>query len=69
MAWPSDLRDGDPALLGQLLLGFLAGIRVGQVRVEVLVQHLRCLFVEVTPLASEEKEKKQSDKGTYLKDI
>lgn len=47
-----DLRDGDPALLGQLLLGFLAGIRVGQVRVEVLVQHLRRLFVEVAPLAS-----------------
>lgn len=48
---PSDLRDGDGALLGQLLLGFLAGVRVGQVRVEVLVEHLRCLFVEVAPLA------------------
>lgn len=45
------LRDGDAALFGELLLGLLAGIRVRQVRVEVLVQHLRGLLAEVASLA------------------
>lgn len=47
------LRHSDPTLFGQFLLGFLARIRVRQVGVEVLVQHLRRLLVEVAPLTSD----------------
>lgn len=49
----SYLRHGDAALLGQLLFGFLARVRVREVRVEILVQHLRGLFTKITPLASD----------------
>lgn len=49
----SYLRHSDAAALGQLFFGFLARVRVREVRIEVLVQHLRSLFAEVTPLASD----------------
>ena len=45
------LRDSNAALPGQLLLGLLAGVGVGQVGVEVLVQHLAGLLAEVAALA------------------
>ena len=48
----SDLRHCDVALPGKLFLGLLAGVGVGQVAVEVLVQNLRRLFAEIPPLAS-----------------
>ena len=48
----SNLRHGDAALPGQLLLGLLAGVGVGQVRVEVLIEDLRGLLAEVAPLSS-----------------
>ena len=51
------LRHSDPTLFGQLLFGLLTGIRIGQVGVEVLVQHLCCLLVEVTPLTSDKRKK------------
>lgn len=41
----------DAALFGQLLFGFLAGVGVTEVGVEVLVQDLRGLLVEVPPLS------------------
>lgn len=47
------LRHSDPTLFGQFLLGFLARIRVRQVGVEILVQHLCSLLVEVAPLTSD----------------
>ena len=43
------LADGDAALLGQLLLHLLGGVRVGQVAVEVLAQDLCGLLGEVPP--------------------
>ena len=46
------LGDCDAALLGQLLLGLLTGVGVTEVRVEVLIQDLRCLLIEVPPLPS-----------------
>lgn len=45
------LRDGDSTLFGKFLFGFFAGIRVGQVRVEILIEDLCRLFAEVAPLA------------------
>lgn len=47
------LRHSDPTLFGQFLLGFLTGIRIRQMGVEILVQHLRSLLVEVAPLTSD----------------
>ena len=47
------LGDGDATLLGQLLFSLLARVGVGQVGVEVLIQHLGSLLAEVTPLAPE----------------
>lgn len=47
------LRHGDPTLFGQFFLGFFARIRVGQVRVKILIQHLCGLLVEVAPLTSD----------------
>ena len=51
-----DLGDGDSALPAELLLGLLAGVGVGEVRVEVLVQDLRRLLAEVPPLPARVKE-------------
>ena len=48
------LRDGDSTLFGKFLFGFFTGIRVGQVRVEILVQDLCGLLAEVAPLTPEE---------------
>lgn len=45
------LRYGDPALPGQLFLGLLAGVRIGEVRVKVLVEDFRGLLAEVPALA------------------
>lgn len=56
----------DTALLGQLLFGFLAGVGVAEVRVEILVQNLRRLFTEVTPFSPETTQKKESDALTSL---
>ena len=43
------LADGYAALLGQLLLHLLGGVRIGQVAVEVLAQDLCGLLGEVSP--------------------
>lgn len=48
---PAYLGDGDPTLLGKLLLCLLAGVGVGEVRVEIFIQDFRGLLAEVTPLA------------------
>lgn len=46
------LRDSDAALAGQLLFRLLAGVRVGEVRVEVLVQNLGGLLAEVAAFSA-----------------
>lgn len=46
----SDLRHSDGALLGQLLLGLLARVRVRQVGVKILVENIGRLLAEVPPL-------------------
>lgn len=46
------LGDGNAALPGQLLFRLLAGVRVGQVRVEIFVEDLRSLLAEVAALAT-----------------
>lgn len=46
------LRDGNAALAGQLLFRLLARVRVGQVRVEILVEDLRRLLAEVAAFAT-----------------
>ena len=48
----ADLGHGDAALPGQLLLGLLAGVGVGQVRVEILVEDLGGFFGKVATLAA-----------------
>ncbi len=52
----TDLWHRDGALLGQLLFGLLAGIRVTEVRVEILVQNLCRLLAEVAPFLLEKEE-------------
>lgn len=47
------LRHSDPTLFGKFFLGFLTRVRVRQVGVEILVQHLCSLLVEVAPLTSD----------------
>lgn len=54
------LGDGDSTLFGELLFGFFAGVRVGQVGVEVLIQDLCGLFAEIASLASDENKSKLS---------
>ena len=49
----SHLRHSDPTLFGQFLLGFLTRVRVRQMGVEILVQHLCSLLVEIAPLTSD----------------
>lgn len=51
------LGDGDSTLFGELLFGFFAGVRVGQVGVKVFIQDLCGLFAEIAPLAPDEKKK------------
>lgn len=46
------LGHGNAALPRQLLFRLLAGVRVGQVRVEILVEDLRRLLAEVAALAT-----------------
>lgn len=46
------LRDSDATLAGQLLFRLLAGVRVGEVRVEVLVQNLGGLLAEVAAFSA-----------------
>ena len=48
----ADLGHGDAALPGQLLLGLLAGVGVGQVRVEILIEDLGGFFGKVSPFAT-----------------
>ena len=50
------LRHCDSTFSCKLLLGFLRGVWIGQVWVEVLVQDLRRLFAEVSSLSSSVKE-------------
>ena len=50
------LRHCDSTFSRKLLLGFLRGVWIGQVWVEVLVQDLRRLLAEVPPLSSSVKE-------------
>ena len=50
------LRHCDSTFSCKLLLGFLRGVWIGQVWVEVLVQDLRRLLAEVSPLSSSVKE-------------
>lgn len=47
---PKYLRYSNPTVPGELLLDLLAGVGVGEVRVEVLVEQLERLFGEVAPL-------------------
>ncbi len=51
------LRYSDPTLLGQFLLGFLARVRIRQVGVEILIQHLCGLLVKVAPFTSDKQRK------------
>lgn len=53
MSMTIHLRHSDPTFFGQLLLCLLTWVRIRQVGVEILVQHLCRLLVEVTPLASD----------------
>lgn len=46
------LGDGNAALPRQLLFRLLAGVRVGEVRVEILVEDLRRLLAEVAAFAT-----------------
>jgi len=48
----ANLGHRDPALTCKVLFGLLAWVRVGKVRVEVLIQHLRRLLREVPPLSA-----------------
>ena len=48
----TDLRHGDAALSGQLLLGLLTWVGVGKVRVEIFIENLGGLFGEVTSLSA-----------------
>lgn len=45
------LGNCDAAFLSQLLFSLLAGIRVAEVRVEILVQNFCCLLAEVSPFS------------------
>ena len=58
----ADLRHRDSTLTGQVLLGLLAGVGVGQVGVEVFVEGLRGLLGEVPPFAPLVKEPDQEDR-------
>lgn len=60
----SHLRHSDPTLFGQFLLGFLTGVRVRQVGVEILVQHLCSLLVEVAPFTSV-KQRRDNDQHAW----
>ena len=44
------LRNCDVTLLGKFFLCLLTRIRVGQMRVEILVEDFCCLLAEITPL-------------------
>ena len=46
----TDLGDGDPTLPGQFFLGLLTGVRIAQVRVEILIQYLCRLLTEIPSL-------------------
>merc|ERR1712127_926118 len=46
------LRYSNSTLPSELLLCLLAGVGVGQVGVEVLVQDLRCLLAKISPFSS-----------------
>lgn len=46
------LRHGNAALPGQLLFRLLAGVRVGEVRIKILVEDLRRLLAEVAALST-----------------
>lgn len=54
---PEYLRDGDAALLGELLFGLLTRVGVTQVGVEIFIQDLSGLFAEVPAFSPVEREK------------
>lgn len=47
------LRYSNLTLPGQVLFDLLAWVRVAQMRIEVLIEHFRCLFAKIAPLSSE----------------
>lgn len=54
----------DGTLLCQLLFSLLAGVRVTEVRVEILVQDLCCLFVEVSSFPSAKRKSEVKNRNT-----
>lgn len=60
------LGNCDAALLGQLLFSLLAGIRVAEVRVEILVQNFRRLLAEVSPFPPEWGAKREKGRASPL---
>jgi hypothetical protein len=55
------LGDSDAAFSGQLLLDLFGGVRVGQVGVEVLVEHFGRLLAEVPALPARVQESRPQD--------
>ncbi len=62
----TDLWHRDGALLGQLLFGLLAGIRVTEVRVEILVQNLCRLLAEVASFPPGERGIMSTDRSSIV---
>lgn len=60
------LGNCDAALLGQLLFSLLAGIRVAEVWVEILVQNFRRLLAEVSPFPPEWGAKREKGQVSLL---
>lgn len=60
------LGNCDAALLGQLLLGLFARVRVAEVRVEIFVQDFRRLLAEVSPFPPEWGAKREKGRGSLL---
>lgn len=58
------LGHGDATLLGQLLFGFLAGVRVAEMGIEVFIQDFRRLLVEIPSLPPAQETGDNTDKVT-----
>ncbi len=59
------LGDCNVTLLGQLLLGLLRRVRVGEVRIEILVQDLRSLLAEVPSFSSRVEETRTQNHHSF----
>ena len=57
----ADLTDGDAALPRQLLLGLLTGVRIGKVRVEILIEDLCGFFGKISTFSALIKEPRPED--------